>query len=85
MAQGWTVPSRAPRWHAWLGGVEHQVVQPVVAMARWSPALVAGAGGHVAGSHFMSLSISAMGCGDGGLVLLAPAADLASKKVAGLP
>jgi hypothetical protein len=71
-----------------LGGVEHHVVQAVVAVHDGHLALVARAAGMCAGSHSTSLSIGIgwiMGpCGDGGHVLLAPAADLALEVVARL-
>ena len=66
-----------------LGGVEDQVVEPVVAMHDAGLAAVAGTGGQVAWQPGHQAVHLGDGLGDRGRVLLAPAADLTLEIVAG--
>ncbi len=71
------------RQHPRLGGVEHQVVEPVVAVNDADQRLIARLCGDVRRQPFHELIHLGDGLGDGGHVLLAPAADLPLEIVAG--
>ncbi len=83
VAQGGEFPVEHGK-HARLGRVEHQVVEPVVAMHDADHGLVASLGGDVRRQPCHQLVHLGDRLGDGGHVLLAPAADLALEIVAGL-